>query len=141
MRRVTILLVVALVAASLGVAGPARAADAADCFTISQPPDINSVEIDGVTITIHPDQVRPDALAQVNYYVFYLVVGRILCLEGGIVTGKLPLHRGEDRRDRREPRPGEPEPAVRPAGPFDGEHRDRRQPPRGRPHCLLDTRP
>lgn len=89
MRRVTILLVVALVAASIGVAGPARAADAPDCFTIYQPPDISSVEINGVTITIHPDQVRPDALAQVNYYVFYLVVGRILCLEGGIVTGKL----------------------------------------------------
>jgi hypothetical protein len=90
MRRVTILLVVALVAAGLGVAGPARAADEADCLTIAPPPDINSVEINGLTITVHPDQVGPDALAQVNYYIFYLVVGRTLCLEGGIVTGKLP---------------------------------------------------
>lgn len=90
MRRVAVLLLAALIASSLGVASPARAADAADCFTIYQPPDINSVEINGVTITVHPDQVRPDALAQVNYYVLYLVVGRILCLEGGIVTGKLP---------------------------------------------------
>lgn len=91
MRRTTFLVLLAVVAATFGFATPARAQDP-DCFTVRTPPDLKSVTIDGLTVEIDLDQIGPDVVAEVNYWVFYIVVGRVLCLEGGVVTDRLPCY-------------------------------------------------
>ena len=89
MRRTSLLVLLAVVAATFGFATPARAQDP-DCFTIRTPPDLQSVTINGLTVEVDPDQIGPDVIAEVNYWVVYIVVGRVLCLEGGVVTDRLP---------------------------------------------------
>lgn len=96
-RPVIVAVVMALVASTLGMAAPARAAETADCFTIYTPPRPQSVRVTGLTIEVDPDQVGPDVVAAVNYWVFYIVVGRVLCLEGGVVTGTLACYEAKIR--------------------------------------------
>ena len=76
-----------LVGATLSVGGPARAAEVDCSLTIfQQPPGFTVVVRNGLDVDIYPDRAGDDIDAWRDW-VQRMVVNKILCLEGGRVTG------------------------------------------------------
>jgi hypothetical protein len=76
------------VTATTMMAVPARASGSADCFDVWFPTGPESVAIEGLRIDVYPDRVGDDVAKYAGWAVDNTVV-RVLCVEGGVVTGKV----------------------------------------------------